>query len=238
MEPMTTLAVALAEKSGDAAVDVAKEEATGFLRKLLGPSAEAIGESFAIRFRERMFNNLVNVVARAKRTLKDKGVEPSEVPLKIVHPLLEAAALEEEPDLQELWANLLAGAASHATRFLPAYIDILRHLSTEEVKFLTVMMQSLDQRITVWEKEEPQNRRNHPADRLGRFADLKSSFEDANGYPHGDEHTVFIAASIDNLCRLGILRQPSMGHPAYRLETFGTIFLATCMNLPLGEENG
>jgi hypothetical protein len=178
-----------------------------------------------------MFNNLVAVVARAKQKLKDKGVEPSEVPLKIIHPLLEASALEEEPDLQELWANLLAGAASRTMPFLPAYIDILRHLSTEEVRFLTLMIQNLDKQITEWEKEEPEKQGRHPSERLGFFGDLKSSFEEANGYPHGDEYAMFIKASLDNVCRLGILRQPSMGRPTYRLETFGAIFLEACIKL-------
>src|SRR5258708_9454165 len=101
MEPATSLVTALAAKSGEAAVEVAKEEAKGFLQKLFGPSAEAIGEDFALRHRERLFNNTVEVLSRAKRRLKAKGITPQEVPLKIIHPLLEAASLEEEPDLQE-----------------------------------------------------------------------------------------------------------------------------------------
>jgi hypothetical protein len=85
MEGTTSLVAALAKKSGEAAADIAKENAKGFLQKIIGPSAEAIGEAFAVRFRERMFNNLVEVVARAKKKLKEAGVEPREVPLKIVH---------------------------------------------------------------------------------------------------------------------------------------------------------
>ena len=59
MEPTTSLVTALAAKSGNAAVEVAKEEATGFLKQLLGPYASTIGESFALRRRERMFNQLL-----------------------------------------------------------------------------------------------------------------------------------------------------------------------------------
>ena len=95
MEPTTSLVTALAAKSGDAALEAAKKEATGFLNQLLGPSAAAIGESFALRHRERMFNNIVEVLQRAKKKLKNSGLTPEEVPLKIIHPLLEAASLEE-----------------------------------------------------------------------------------------------------------------------------------------------
>src|SRR3989442_604429 len=112
MDPGTSLVTALAAKSGDAAVEVAKEEAKGFLQKLFGPSAEAIGEDFALRHRERLFNNTVEVLSRAKLKVKAQGLSPHEVPLKIINPLLEAASLEEEPDIQEMWGNLLAGVAT------------------------------------------------------------------------------------------------------------------------------
>src|ERR1700676_2788721 len=102
MEPVTTsLVTALAAKSGDATVEVAKEEAKGFLKQLFGPSFDAIGEDFALRHRERLFNNMVDVLARAKAKLKSAGVSPKEVPLKIIHPLLQAASLEEQEDLKE-----------------------------------------------------------------------------------------------------------------------------------------
>jgi|ERR1700682_322032 len=138
MEPTTSLVAALAQKSGESAVDAAKQEAKGFLQKIIGPSAEAIGESFALRYRERMFNNLVEVVARAKKKLNDAGVEPREVPLKVLHPLLETSALEDEPDLQELWANLLANVANPngSTRVSPAFALILKELRGTDAKFL------------------------------------------------------------------------------------------------------
>jgi hypothetical protein len=91
------------------------------------------------------------------------------------------------------------------------------------------MMHNLDKRIDEWAKDDLEKQRGHPSDRLGRFEDLKFLFEEANGYPHGDEYTVFIGASLDNLCRLGILRHPAMGRPSYRLETFGAVFLESCM---------
>ena len=50
MEPATTsLVSALAAKSGDAAIEVARQEAHGFLNQLLGPWTAAVGENFALR---------------------------------------------------------------------------------------------------------------------------------------------------------------------------------------------
>jgi hypothetical protein len=138
MEPTTSLVTALASKAGGASLDVAKEEAKGFLKLLLGPSIDAYGQNFALGPRERMFNNIVEVLARAKKTMKAAGISPREVPLKIIHPLLEGAAVEEEPDLQEMWANLLANAADPETNshISVSFISILKELSPNDARFL------------------------------------------------------------------------------------------------------
>ena len=51
-------------------------------------------------------------MAEAYRLFAELGVPPRAVPLKIIHPLLEACSLEEDEDLQSILANLLAGAAN------------------------------------------------------------------------------------------------------------------------------
>ena len=58
--------------------------------------------------------NVEAVGNKARLILLNLGVEPKPVPLKVIQPLLEAASLEEEPDIQELWARLLATASTRA----------------------------------------------------------------------------------------------------------------------------
>jgi hypothetical protein len=233
MEPGTALISALAAKSSDAGVEVAKDEAKGFLKQLFGPSAEVIGEDLALRHRERLFNNLVEVLARAKRKLTSTGVSPHEVPLKIIHPLLEAAALEENTDLREMWANLLAGAATEgATPFAASYIDIIKQLSVEEARFLNLLHITLRAEMKEYDALSPEDRKRHPTQRLGRFDELKSLVFQAAEVNITEENHDFVHAlamsTLENMCRLGILREPWFGQDSYRIGAFGLIFLQAC----------
>jgi hypothetical protein len=85
-------------------LDVAKE----FLQKLIGPSLEEAGlllkESIALwRFR-----NQVSILAKANEICQRKGIKPSPISLKLLCPLIDAASLEEDPDMQSKWAALLS----------------------------------------------------------------------------------------------------------------------------------
>lgn len=137
MEPLQTLAASLAAKAIEKD-SAAREQARGFLNKVVGPAAEAIGECWAIRHRERMFNNLVDIAIRAKEKLQEAGLDPREVPLKVIHPLLEPAGLQEDPTLQDLWANLLANSSDprNLVPITTSFPNILNELGSPEVRFL------------------------------------------------------------------------------------------------------
>jgi hypothetical protein len=144
MEPGSSLVTALAAKGGEAAL----ADAQGFLKKIFGPSADVIGENLALRFRERMFDNLVDVLMRTKEKIKAAGLSPKEAPLKVIHPLLEAASLEEEPELRDLWANLLANAVDpRAPTQPPSFREIMKELTAREVRFLHVLMEASSKKI-------------------------------------------------------------------------------------------
>lgn len=56
--------------------------------------------------------------------------------------MLEGASLEEEPDLQAIWGNLLANAANQGQTnpSLPSFPVILKELTTREVRFLEELL--------------------------------------------------------------------------------------------------
>lgn len=232
MEPMTSLATALAVRSGEAAIDIAREDSKGFLKHLLGPSAEAIGESLAVRHKERMFNNLVEVLARAKKKLADAGVSPKEVPLKIIHPLLEGASLEEDENLREMWAKLLASAASKGSFTLhPSFVDILRQLHPEEGRLLQAIFANMHLR-----KETDSD-----STRIGTINELEDLFAKVNGLPkEGGEIAVVV---LQNLFHLGIIesrrltsdelsKYRDLGDIPYSITVLGILFLASCCQEP------
>ncbi len=135
---MNELIASLANSDlGQAAV----EQVEVFLQNVLQEPGTAIGGLVSDKINFRRFKNLAHTVVEAKRLLTDLGLTESDVPLKIIHPLLEAASVEEVPTLQELWANLLANAADPRRLITvePVFVEMLKGLSWREVRFLDVL---------------------------------------------------------------------------------------------------
>ena len=140
MDPITAMATKAAE---GAITKGAKKEAEGFLRTLLHGPAEALSGLWTDKVNARRHANLIQIAVSASKRLKDASVSPKAVPLSIIHPALDAASLEEEPDLQDVWANLLANAADPraAQSILPSFSVILKELSGRQVKLLDALFQ-------------------------------------------------------------------------------------------------
>ena len=137
------------------------------------------------------------VWGRAQQMLKDAGVTPGPVPLKTLMPLLQHASLEEDPYLQERWANLLANAA-HADHLRPnnraMYLAVLRELSAPEVRFLDTLYDYVTDRIC---------RDINPGAAQGLGWEVEMDFI----LKQSHEEEYFDIYLIDNLERLNLLRR-------------------------------
>jgi hypothetical protein len=69
------------------------------------------------------------------------GATAAQTPLKIIQPILDAASLEDDSDLQDIWANILANATDsrNITPVGPMFASILRSLGAREVGFLDAL---------------------------------------------------------------------------------------------------
>jgi hypothetical protein len=141
MEPVTGLVRTAAGK----VIGEAKKESDGFLKAALAEPGKALSSLLALPINKRLFRNLVKATAEANRVLKEAGLSPGQVPLSIIHPALQAAALEEDPNLQSAWANLLANAADprHKDKVLPAFVAILREITPTDALFLSALYQDV-----------------------------------------------------------------------------------------------
>lgn len=95
----------------------------------------------------KRWENAQKLFIKAKRITDQINQELTEPPLKISMPLLENASLENEDELQEKRANLLANALTEKKEIKPAYIEILKELSTIEVKILDAIY---NEAIKIW----------------------------------------------------------------------------------------
>jgi len=89
----------------------------------------------------RRHQNAQTAMGNANLTLLNIGVKAGEIPFKILHGGLEGASLEEEPSMQDKWANLLANAADPRRQnpVEPIFTTILKEITTREAKFLDVL---------------------------------------------------------------------------------------------------
>jgi hypothetical protein len=127
---------------GKPAADVAKD----LLVRLLGPSVDIGGEALRDWFQRRLERGRAMVV-NAGQIVAEAGLEIREVPGRILIPLLQSASLEDNDELSAKWAALLANAATeeHGDSILPAFVEILRQLTTPHVKILDWIYQNAEQ---------------------------------------------------------------------------------------------
>jgi hypothetical protein len=111
---------------------------TAVVKRMLGPAADELAEMWRDQVRLYRYERQLKCVEKAERMAKDAGFTPQSVPPKILFPLLEGASLEEDENLHDMWAALLANAASpeNSQTTRPGFISTLRQLSRDEASVL------------------------------------------------------------------------------------------------------
>lgn len=120
-------------ESTKAALDAAKP----FLEQIANPPLQEMGYLFQDRVRLWRFNQQLSFIGKAKKKAEKYKVPLKAISLKILTPMLEGASLEEDPDLQDMWANLLVNYADSRQQLESAVFPyILGQLSSKEARVL------------------------------------------------------------------------------------------------------
>lgn len=135
-------ATAEVAKTVGKAID-ASRELGAFLGRLFGqPLEDAVGLLGADWLRIKRSERILLLGRESERRLRERGVEkPDPLPPKVAVPLLDGVSLEEDPDLFQMWVNLLVNASDPASGVSPnnTHVDILRQLSPAEAGLLQVL---------------------------------------------------------------------------------------------------
>lgn len=125
------------EAVGVAKVAAASIPFTAIVKRMLGPAADELAEMWKDQIRLYRYERQLKCVEKAEKMCKDAGFTPQAVPPKILFPLLEGASFEEDEILHDMWASLLANAASPDPKKVRAgYLAILRQMEPDEAELL------------------------------------------------------------------------------------------------------
>lgn len=242
MDPVTgAVVIAGLKYIGQPTAQLTAELVKDFVAKVLTPTADAAGTVIAhpiVDWQKRRVERALTRIEEAARIVHGSGGEPQPVPPRLLMPILEKASLEEDSELSERWAALLANSAMDPGGVLPAFVSILGELSPLEARFL--------RRIhSLWAESESlglQLRSNapevmsHDHPRYSRIVELRDARVVSALRSHfaltKDQSSVIVA----NLERLSLVRLVAIGNSRstreernyITLKKFGESFMEAC----------
>jgi Abortive infection alpha len=108
------------------------------VKTLAGPAAEEIGLSLRDSVQAWRLKRQIRLFERVKKICEEAGIKPQAVKMSLLFEIMEKGSLEENDELQDIWANMLSNAADpkRASLVTTAFPEILKQLCIEEVRFL------------------------------------------------------------------------------------------------------
>ena len=176
-----------------AGAEAAMQPFAELIQKIAGPAAEEIGLTLRDHVRFFRMKRRVRLMERTDEFIKKKGIEPHRVPLKMLATVVENATLEDDDSLQDMWAALLANAATAEQRPEVMLAEILRQLSPADAHLLKNCFQEV---------------MRNPIDRPGGFFYIKRAIQEwndaLNRRPVTTDYPIS-GLSVENLTRLGLI---------------------------------
>jgi hypothetical protein len=220
----TAKAVQEVAKTTGKAIDAGSGLVAWFGGIIEGTVEEAVG-ILEDRLKWIRWQRRLDLLRRAREELERRGLERATrpVPLKIALPLIESGSLEDDEDLRQRWARLLANAAdaSSAVEPHPRYASILADLGALELLILDLIY------------NQPQERR-----RGDLFTEkLPDRIVEPSGDAQPQLPPLAVQAALWNLCRLGCLLEGATGLDGptirwVRTTPLGDAFMAACVSAP------
>lgn len=125
-------------------------------------SKGSLAEAFGIiedKLKYLRWERRVRLIDRATKLLHQRGLaEPTRaVPMSIMVPILQLGSMEEDNELQDLWAQLLVSAADADSGIVlePAFIGILQNLSSRDAANLEKIYSIPGAKIALYTHELP-----------------------------------------------------------------------------------
>lgn len=208
------------------------EGTKGFLRRLLGPATTEVGILLQDTVRGWRFGNQIRVLKAAESQLLEAGIEPGSVPLRVLVPLLEGAALEDDEEMSERWASLLANAANpnSGCDVRSFFSEILRQLAPIDARILDFYNSTTNSlKMSLIESKLPNISSNDISislDNLVRLGLCEKLFPDEQPKTGLNAFQSLIERSPKEESMFRRFMGPEL--PNFRITSMGTAFIAAC----------
>ncbi|HTT23320.1 MAG TPA: Abi-alpha family protein [Candidatus Sulfotelmatobacter sp.] len=104
--------------------------------QLLGDAASEVGLTLGDSVRVWRFKRQLRLLQEVKRLIEQSGKDIKPIATRLFFPVLEAASIEDDDEMQTRWAALLANEATSVGSMHPSYIDILKQLAPDDARLL------------------------------------------------------------------------------------------------------
>lgn len=139
----------------------ATEKLGGFVSRIIGEPTDAVVGILTDKLKFMRWERQVRLTERAKEIINSRNIEGElrTVPPKIALPIIENASLEENDELQDLWAHFLASAVdpNFDGTLRTAFIDIIKQLEVVDVHILNFIYSY----YSSYNKKYKASKRNH-----------------------------------------------------------------------------
>jgi len=158
---------------------------------LFGAAATEVGLSFADSARTWRLKRQFRLYQKIAAMVEDGNIAVGPVPPGLLFPILQAASLEDDEDLQSHWAALLVNAGIDSNSVHPSFIEILRQLTSEDARLLDKLYDSClskrTRKVTPWvdsityaereSREEAGENPTEPFQNLVRLGLIQTEYE-------------------------------------------------------------
>jgi hypothetical protein len=132
------------------AVDLAKghlddvpEPVSRFMGTVLGAAEIELSAMLGEQVRAWRFRRQIRIMQRAQQQLEEAGLEARSVPFRTLAPLLDGASFEEDNELTERWASMLAQAAVEPAAVPASFPRVLRELEPVDAQILFLVFDNI-----------------------------------------------------------------------------------------------
>lgn len=228
------------DKIVKAGIEAALEPFADLIDKLAGPAAKEIGLTLKDHVRVFRLKRQIRLFRRVKEMLSESGMEAVRIPFKLLLPMVENASIEEDNELQDRWAAMIANAALERDVH-PSFPEILKQLSEREVLYLDACYEFEESKRTL-EKQKTirgfkKRKRYNELDHIfyTRVAEgLGISVKDTNEARTKSDGIIGRSGFDANVIRLGLMLEAVEGI-RHRLTGFGAGFVKACRAPVRGE---